>query len=221
MQLHGAWPDALEEARRAGERFARGINQPAAAEAFYRQGEVHRLQGEFAAAEEAYREASRCGWEPQPGLALLRLAQGNADAAAAAIRRVLGETTEPLKRARLLPAYVEIMLAIGDVEEARSACRELEEISAGHESDMLGAMAAHARGAVDLAEGDARAALVALRRAWQVWQELEAPYEAARARACWWGWPAAPSETTTRPRWSWRRPAASSPSWVRRRTSPA
>jgi tetratricopeptide (TPR) repeat protein len=99
MELHGAWREALEEARRAGERCARGKNQPAAAQAFYRQGEVHRLQGRFSAAEEAYRDASRCGFEPQPGLALLRMAQGNDDVAAAAIRRVVAETTEPLKRA--------------------------------------------------------------------------------------------------------------------------
>jgi DNA-binding CsgD family transcriptional regulator len=182
MQLHGAWPDALEEARRACQRLAQVRNQSGAAQAFYRQGEVHRLQGRFTAAEEAYREASRSGWEPQPGLALLRLAQGNGDAAAAAIRRAVGETTEPLKRARLLPAYVEIMLDIGDIQEARSACRELKEISARYESGMLGAISAHAEGAVELADGDAQAALLALRRAWQVWQELEAPYEVARVR---------------------------------------
>ena len=182
MELHGAWREALEEARRAHQRCLQGKNQSAAAQAFYRQAEVHRLQGRFSAAEEAYRDASRCGCEPQPGLALLRLAQGNDDAAAAAIRRAVGETTEPLKRARLLPAYVEIMLAVGDVQEARSACRELEEISARYESGMLGAMSAHAEGAVDLAEGDARAALLALRHAWQMWQELEVPYEAARVR---------------------------------------
>ena len=182
MQLHGAWRDALEEARRASERCAQVRNQAAAAQAFYRQGEVHRLQGEFAAAEEAYREASRYGYEPQPGLALLRLAQGNGEAAAAAIRRAVGETTEPLKRARLLPAYVEIMLALGDAREAHSACRELEEISARYERGMLGAIVAHAEGAVGLAEGDARAALLSLRHAWQVWQELEVPYEAARVR---------------------------------------
>src|SRR5215218_5850414 len=182
MELHGAWRDALEEARRAHHGCVQGKNQSAAAQAFYLQGEVHRLQGKFSAAEEAYRDASRYGWEPQPGLALLRLAQGNGDAAAAAIRRVVGETTKPLKRARLLPAYVEIMLALGDAQEARSACRELEEISARYESGMLGAMVAHAEGAVDLAEGDAQAALLALRRAWQVWQELEVPYEVARVR---------------------------------------
>lgn len=183
MQLHGAWRDALEEAQRASERCAQAMNLGAAAQACYLQGEVHRLRGEFAAAEEAYRDASRGGWEPQPGLALLRLAQGNDGAAAAAIRRVVGETTERVKRARLLPAYVEILLAVGDAWEARSACRELEEISASYRSAMLGAMVAHARGAVDLAEGDTRAALVELRHAMQVWQELEVPYEAARMRA--------------------------------------
>jgi DNA-binding CsgD family transcriptional regulator len=182
MQLGGAWPDALEEARRAGRRFAQGMNQMAAAQASYRQGEVHRLRGEFAAAEEVYRDASRGGWEPQPGLALLRLAQGRGDVAVAAIRRALGETTEGLKRVGLLPAYVEIALAVGDAQEAHSACRELEEISADYESGMLGAMVGYARGAVDLAEGDASAALGALRHALVVWQELEAPYEAARVR---------------------------------------
>lgn len=182
MELHGAWREALEEAQRAHQRCLQGKNQSAAAQAFYRQAEVHRLQGLFSAAEEAYRDASRCGCEPHPGLALLRLAQGNNDAAAAAIRRAVGETTEPLKRARLLPAYVEIMLAVGEVQEALSACRELEEISARYESGMLSAMSAHAEGAVDLAEGDTRAALLPLRHAWQMWQELEVPYEAARVR---------------------------------------
>ena len=182
LQLHGAWPDALEEARRAGERCVEAENQAGAAEAVYRQADVHRLRGDFGAAEEAYREASRGGREPQPGLALLRLAQGDIDAAATAIRRVAGETTERPKRASLLPAYVEIMLGAGDVEEARGACRELEEIAAGYESDLLTAMTAQARGAVDLASGDAPAALVALRHASRVWRELEAPYEGARAR---------------------------------------
>jgi DNA-binding CsgD family transcriptional regulator len=183
MQMHGAWQDALEEARRAGGRFEQTMDRAAAAHALYREGEVHRLQGEFGAAEEAYREASRGGWEPQPGLALLRLAQRNDAAAAAAIRRVVGETTERLQRAALLPAYVEIMLAVGDAEDAHSACRELEEISESYGLGVLGAMSAQARGAVALAGGDARAALIALRHASEVWQELEAPYETARLRA--------------------------------------
>jgi DNA-binding CsgD family transcriptional regulator len=183
MTLAGAWEDALKEARQVGERFTQGVlNQRALGHAAYRQGEVRRLQGGVEAAEEAYRAASRFGREPQPGLALLRLAQGKGDAAAAAIRRALGETTQRLKRAALLPAQVEIMLALGDLEEARAACRELEEIAARQGSDALEAMSAHARGAVALAEGDAQAALVALRRGWQLWRELEAPYEAARTR---------------------------------------
>ncbi len=183
MTLGGAWHDALEELRRLDERFSQGVlSQLALGHAAYQQGEVRRLQGEFDAAEEAYREASRFGREPQPGLALLRLAQGNRKAAAAAIRRALGETTQPLPRAALLPAYVEIMLASGDFELARGAWRELEEIAAHHPTDALDAMLAQVEGAVALAKGDAEGALVAMRRAWRMWQELEAPYESARAR---------------------------------------
>jgi DNA-binding CsgD family transcriptional regulator len=182
MQLQGRWPEALEEARRASERFGSGGDQAAAAQAFYRQGEVHRLLGELARAEQAYREASRWGWEPQPGLALLRLAQGNADAAVTAIRRALGETTQRLQRARMLPAQVEILLAVGDTDQARDACAELRRISEDYGGAMLEATAAYAKGGVDLAEGDAGAALVALRAASRRWYELEVPYEAARAR---------------------------------------
>ena len=184
MQLGGAWEDALAEARRVARDFTRGVlNQRALGHAAYRQGEVHRLRGEFGAAEQAYREASGFGREPQPGLALLWLAQGNEGAAAAGIRRALSETTQPLNRVALLPAYVEIMLSLGNIEEALSASRELEGICEGRESDALAAMSAHARGAVELAEGEAAAALISLRRAWQGWQELDAPYEVARVRA--------------------------------------
>jgi DNA-binding NarL/FixJ family response regulator len=183
FELRGAWRDALEEARRARERCSRGtVNQAAIGQAIYRQGEIRRLQGQVAAAEEAFREASRYGREPQPGLALLRLSQGNADAAAAAIRRVVGETSDRLRRARLLPAQVEILVAVDDLEAARNACRELEDISTGHGSVVLGAMSCGARGAVALAEGEPSAALVALRRACRAWQELDAPYEVARVR---------------------------------------
>jgi ATP/maltotriose-dependent transcriptional regulator MalT len=95
---------------------------------------------------------------------------------------VLEEASQPRARAALLPSYVEIMLAGGEVEEARGASRELETIAGAHRSDMLRAMSAEARGALARAEGDPRTALVALREAWQAWQELEAPYEAARVR---------------------------------------
>lgn len=182
MQLGGAWSDALKEARLAAERLMAGRREGVAGDALYRQGEIHRLRGEFTAAEEAYRQASRYGCEPQPGLALLRLAQGNTEAALSAINRAAAESTEPLHRARLLPAAGEIMLAVGDVEAAREACRGLAAIAERHRTVMLEALTARACGAVALAEGDAPAALVALRRAWQLWEELEAPYESARAR---------------------------------------
>jgi ATP/maltotriose-dependent transcriptional regulator MalT len=182
LQLHGAWRDALEEARLARERCEQAMNRAATGQALYQQGELHRLRGDFAEAEAAYRDASRYGREPQPGLALLRLGQGKVDAAAAAIRRVVGEATRALQRAALLPSYAEIMLAVGDTEHAREASRELAEIAARSGSAMLGAIAAHVRGAVDLADGDARAALATLRHALQVWQELDAPYEVARVR---------------------------------------
>ncbi len=181
MQLRGGWDEALEEAERAVQR-ARTSNRTATAEACYREGELYRLRGQLAAAEQRYREASRFGREAQPGLALLRLAQGDGEAAAVAIRRVAAETTEPSRRAGLLPAYVEIMLACGDAEEARTACTELEQIAAARGSAMLDAMAADSRGAVEIAQNNAPAALVALRRAWQAWHDLEAPYEAARTR---------------------------------------
>jgi DNA-binding NarL/FixJ family response regulator len=180
MQLLGAWESALEEARRAGEPPVTG--RRVSAEAHYVQGELHRLQGDFDAAEEAFRFAARLGSDAQPGLALLRLAQGNGEAAFAAIRRALGETGDVLGRVALLPAYVEIALAAGEVDEAERASAELAEISDAQRSDALAARSGGARGAVALERGDASEALIALRRSLQAWQELEAPYEAARAR---------------------------------------
>jgi ATP/maltotriose-dependent transcriptional regulator MalT len=182
LQLGGSWSDALEEAGRACRRMIETQNA-AAGIAYYRRAELLRLRGEFAEAEDAYREASGFGWEPQPGLAQLRLAQGNVDVALAAIRRASAEIAEPLKRAALLPAHVEIALDAGEIEEARAACCELEELAGRYESPMLAAMVAYSRGAVALAAGDAHAALVALREAQQVWLELDAPYEVARTRA--------------------------------------
>lgn len=189
MQLHGAWPAAMQEARLASEQLAAPPGHPAAASAFYRQAELHRLRGAFDAAEEAYREAGRWSRRPRPGLALLRLAQGRVDAAAAMIRRLCEEADTPVVRARLLPAYVEIMLSAGDVEAARAGADELESIATRVGTPMSRAVAAQARGAVLLAEEDARAALEHLRAAWSAWIELEAPYESARtrvliARAC-------------------------------------
>jgi DNA-binding CsgD family transcriptional regulator len=181
LQLQGAWADAVAEAQRACVR-SQGINQHAAAAGFYQQGEVHRLKGEFAAAENAYRRASELGFEPQPGLALLRLSQGRTDAAAAAIRRVTGATTERMKRMALLPACIEIMLAAGNVDDARNACCELEQRAQRFDTGVPTAIAAQARAAVNLAEGDAQSALRRLRQAFDVWQRVGAPYAAARVR---------------------------------------
>jgi DNA-binding CsgD family transcriptional regulator len=181
MQLHGAWPDAADAAQRACERLLLR-SQPAVGAAYYQQAELHRLCGEFANAEAAYQQASRWGREPQPGLARLRLTQGQLDAAEAAIRRVVDEAGDRVTRTRLLPALVEIMLAAGDVRAARAAADELSEIAADLDAPLLRAVAAQAQGAVLLLERDARAALGALRQAWSAWQELDVPYEAARVR---------------------------------------
>jgi DNA-binding NarL/FixJ family response regulator len=182
MQLRGDWKQALAEARRAGERCLEGENPLAAGEAAYRAGEINRLLGNLDAAEGAYREASHRGREPQPGLALLRLAQGNTRAAEAAINRVIAETHEAGMRADLLAACVEITLATGDVDAAARASGELQLLAQGQESEALQAMAAKARGAVELAQGAPSAALVALRSALRGWQRLDVPYEMARTR---------------------------------------
>jgi DNA-binding CsgD family transcriptional regulator len=181
LQLGGEWPEAIEEARRASKRLARSTDGEAG-NAFYQQGELHRLRGELAEAEQAYTLASERGRDPQPGLALLRMAQGRVDVAAAATRRVLSATNDPLQRTRFLPAHVEIMLAAGDLGEARQAADELGARATELGIELLSAMADHARGAVLLAEGDARGAIDPLRRGQQVWQRVGAPYLSARIR---------------------------------------
>ena len=117
-----------------------------------------------------------------PGLAQLRLAQGQTDAAEAAIRRAVDEAQDRITRSRLFAAYVEIMLAAGNIQSARAAADELSEIAADLDAPFLHAVSSHATGAVLLFEGEARAALAALRRAWTAWRELQVPYEAARVR---------------------------------------
>jgi tetratricopeptide (TPR) repeat protein len=160
MQLDGAWEEALAEARLARERLSEPSGQPAIGTAFYRLGELHRLRGEFTDAEEAYHEASRYGVEPLPGLAQLRHAQGRADAAAAAMRRALDEAQGSVVRAKLLPAHVEIMLAAEDVPAAHAAADELAKATGAIDAPHLRAESAYATGAVLLAKGDGRAALI-------------------------------------------------------------
>jgi DNA-binding NarL/FixJ family response regulator len=181
MHLHGEWIEAEEEARRAcGDLLE--IMPAFAAEGFYEVGEVRRRLGDLAQAEVAFRRASELGREPQPGLALVRLAQGRPDVADAALRGVLAEEPNRLARAQLLPAQVVIAIADGDLETARVAADELDGTAADYASPALEAAAASARGGLELAAGDATAALRTLRRAWQLWQALDCPYEAAEAR---------------------------------------
>jgi DNA-binding NarL/FixJ family response regulator len=179
MQLHGAWTAAVSEAHRARELLA---GEPAMGAAFYREAELHRLRGEFDAAEVAYGEATTWGASPQPGLALLRLAQGKVDLAESSIRLALDEASDAGSRATVLPAFAEILLAAGDVTGARQGADELSRI-AGELGPFLQATSRFVRAAVLLAEDDPPAALAELRAAWAGWAELDVPYEAARVRA--------------------------------------
>ena len=189
LEMSGAWPEAVDEARRAVTRCVRDIERDIAGSAYYQQAEIHRLRGAFDHAESAYLAASRSGFDPQPGLALLRLAQGDRDTAASASRRVVAAITDRIARTRVLPAHVEIMLAVGDLDAARAASVELQETASLLNTEVLGAIAAHASGSLYLAEGNPQAVINPARRAFTVWQQLGAPYLAARlrvliARAC-------------------------------------
>jgi ATP/maltotriose-dependent transcriptional regulator MalT len=182
-QLHGDWPQAQEEVKQAHAWLSDPPGQPALGMAYYQQAELQRLRGELEAAEGAYQTANEHGHLPQPGMALLRLAQGRVEAAVAAVRHAVDEADgDRLARAALLTAYVEIMLAAGDVTSARGGADKLAAFAEELAAPLLEASAAHALGAVLLAEGDAAAALTTLRRAWTRWWELEAPYENARVR---------------------------------------
>jgi class 3 adenylate cyclase len=183
MKLRGAWDEAEVAARDASEEL-KGFRLPVAARAFYEVGELRLRVGDRAGATEAFGQAAELGLDPQPGSALLRLAKGDVAGAAAAIARALDDKPwDRLARARLLPTQVEIALTAGDTVTARSAVEELKRIADAYGSDAIQAHAAHALAAVQLAQGDAAAAVRAARDAWQLWQEIDAPYEAARARA--------------------------------------
>lgn len=182
VRMHGDWSGALEFLTQASEWLADPPNQPAAAAASYEQGELYRLRGQFAAAEESFRKANQQGRRPQPGLALLRLAQGRIDDAAGSIRQTIAETRNRAQRSVALRAAVEILLAANDVAGARQAADELAGLAKMLPAPFLRAASSHALGAVQLAEGDACGAVESLRRAMSAWQALNAPYEVARAR---------------------------------------
>ena len=182
MQWHGEWRDALTEAERARDRLSDPPGQPAIGMALYQLGELYRLRGDFSDAEAAYREASRHGHEAQPGLANLRLMQGQVDAAEASIRLVLDEHGDHVTRTKVLGSCVEIMIAAGDINTAAAAADELNGIAAAVAAPFLLATAMRASGAVLLERGRPRAGLDALRTACAEWAKLQAPYEHARSR---------------------------------------
>jgi len=182
LQMHGAWTDALDQARQARDLLSQPPPKAAVGAAIYRLAELQRLRGDFVEAEESYRKASEWSRAPQPGFALLRLAQGHLQPANAAIRRMAEEVTDVGGRARILEPFVQIALAVKDLPAARAAANELEEIAVKYGADFLRALSRRAEGAVLLADDDASAAASVLRQAWSIWRDLEAPYEAAQTR---------------------------------------
>jgi class 3 adenylate cyclase len=187
MRLRGEWPKAEEQAIQACEELG-AYNHFVTSAGFYEIGEIRRRRGDFAAAEEAYQKANELGRDPQPGLALLRLAQGKVDAAASAIKRELARPDlEPLGRARRLPAQVEIALAAGEIRRAREAAEELEKLADAFRIGERRAPAFEgavqlAWGQIRLAEHDWEGAVTALRAARETWEKVGAPYETAEAR---------------------------------------
>ena len=180
--LRGAWASAEGEVTRACDELT-SVDPRYAGEAFYMAGEIRRLQGDHAGAEEAYRRAHELGRPPQPGLALVRLAQGRVKSAVAALRRSLGGTrVAPLARVRLLAALVEAELRAGGVESARAAVEDLTRVADETGSPYLDAIQASCQGAVVLAEGDVSAALEYLGRARDGFAGLGMPFDAARAQ---------------------------------------
>ncbi len=182
MRQRGAWADALEEFTLAGERYRLANTLAAIGQAEGERGDVLRLQGEYAAAEAAYQRAGEHGYDPQPGLALLWLARGSRDAAAAAVRRLVAETGDPVGKCRVLPAAVDVLLAVDALDEARIVAAELDQVASAVGSVAMLAFSAYASGAVELASGDASGALPYLRKARQLWARAECPYEVARVR---------------------------------------
>ncbi|MET0923237.1 MAG: hypothetical protein ABWY47_08875, partial [Xanthobacteraceae bacterium] len=215
MQLHGAWPEAVEETRRACERLAHAADRYTTGAAIYRQAEIHRARGDLTAAENAFREATEWGHDAQPGLALLRLAQGETEAAAGAIRRVVTETTDRLRRAKLLPAHVEIMLAAGDISAARKAADELGEIAGVYDTPALRAAAGCAPSCSLRTKPGRRSARCAAHGSSG---GLSMRHTKPRVPAYSLVSPAARSAMRSPPRWSWMQPVESLQSSVPHRT---
>jgi DNA-binding CsgD family transcriptional regulator/tetratricopeptide (TPR) repeat protein len=180
--LRGAWEEAEAEIRTAGEELA-AFKPPSAAEAFAALGELCRRRGDFAGAEDAFRRAHELGGDTQPGLALVRLAQGQSTAASMALRGALADTSRtPMERAQLLAAQVEAALSIDDVALAQDAVGELCSIAERLDRPVANARAKLGRGAVRLANRDLTGAMGDLRAACAIWSDLGLPYEEAQTR---------------------------------------
>jgi class 3 adenylate cyclase len=181
MRLRGAWPEAEQEARVARDELQE-FNLEAAAEAFYEIGELRLRVGDLEAADDAFSRANELGREPQPGLAMLRFAEGKLESARSCLRRALAEETHGLARARLLPTQIELSIAAGELDEAGAAMEELEDVAARYASAGLEASAVSARGALSLAAARTAESVKELRTGMRMWREIDFPYEAARTR---------------------------------------
>lgn len=176
--LHGAWEEAEQAATAAASLDSVSVEY--AAEAWYVVAEARRLRG-APDASEAYDHAHARGRNPQPGRALLRLAEGDAEGAARSVRSALvAAGNDRLQRVPLCVAAVETAIAAGRVEDADAAASELEETAATWGTSGLRAMAAGARGAVLLAQSRPEEALPTLREGQWQWKVLGAEYEGAR-----------------------------------------
>jgi DNA-binding CsgD family transcriptional regulator len=182
MRLHGAYEEAVAELEHAAQRYAEQGGHQAVGQASYERGEALRLRGDHAAAEAAYEDAARCGHPAQPGRALLWLARGRRDAAAAAVHRLLAEWRDPVHRSQALPAAVEVLVEVGEAGEAAPLAEQLREIGVSFDCTALQASGDYAIAKVALERGDAEVGLAAAREAVSGWNQLAAPYEVARSR---------------------------------------
>ncbi|MFG1818529.1 hypothetical protein ACGFIF_32520 [Kribbella sp. NPDC049174] len=204
MRLQGNWADAVDEANQACQWLGSLPAVRSVDAAYYQLAELHRLRGEYSEAEQAYRKASGFGHTAQPGLALLLLASGDTGAAERAIRTALDGARDQASRCRILPAFVEVMLAAGAIEVARTAATELAGVAERLQAPLLIAISGHMTGAVLLAADDARSAQAVLGHAVATFRELDAPYDAASPRGP--GRPPAWSDSSER-----RSPTSSAP----------
>ncbi len=182
LRLHGAFADAVQELERAVERYAAFGGDPALGQAQYELGETHRLLGDLASAERSYETAAEHGHPGQPGRALLWLAQGRAEDAAAAVRRLLAERQGPVPRVQVLPAAVQVLVAAGDAEEASPLAEELLALGTRFGCTALRAAGQHAVALTSLSSGNGGGAVESAQRSLELWAELSAPYEVARCR---------------------------------------